>query len=543
MNLKKLLLSLAFPLALASGLAQTPVWPENYTKPGWVFQGIRGRDYLIPKVAADSASLPTYPLLWTNGTRRDSSRGAIAWTIAENKLYKWNGTTWSSVGGTTYTDAQARAAISLTTTGTSGAATYNSGTGVLNVPEYSAATNTDFIRFDSISKSIYSSNSGGTGGTSANLFNIVVGNLSGAALTSGSGNIAFGDSALKNTTIYNNNIAIGNNTLKSLNNNPSFSVSQSNNIAIGQNALQNFTSATNNGDPSRVNVAIGANSLSSLTSGARNIAIGPNSGNTLTTGQGNVLITSSRTFGTSTNENVVIGNNFGGSTLALAGGLVHINGTTVNPGAGSILINGAAGTGTNQIAIGAESNLNANGANNIGIGYRGLRPINGITSSGADNIAIGFESQSQGSTGDETINRTGVGNISIGYRSMRFVKGTAAKNIVLGHNNNRMFDDNASNQFLIGADNIVWFGKGQNQNYIINAASTATTSLTLTPSAALEINGTTGGFLPPRLTTAQRDAIASPATGLTLFCTDCTATDASTGVMQTYNGTTWKNYW
>jgi hypothetical protein len=38
-----------------------------------------------------------------------------------------------------YTDARSRAAISLTTTGSSGAATYNSGTGVLNIPDYSTA--------------------------------------------------------------------------------------------------------------------------------------------------------------------------------------------------------------------------------------------------------------------------------------------------------------------------------------------------------------------------------------------------------------------
>jgi hypothetical protein len=40
---------------------------------------------------------------------------------------------------TQYTDALARASISLTTTGTSGAATYNSTTGVLNIPQYADA--------------------------------------------------------------------------------------------------------------------------------------------------------------------------------------------------------------------------------------------------------------------------------------------------------------------------------------------------------------------------------------------------------------------
>ena len=64
-----------------------------------------------------------------------------------------------------------------------------------------------------------------------------------------------------------------------------------------------------------------------------------------------------------------------------------------------------------------------------------------------------------------------------------------------------------------------------------------------TTSAAVEVSSTTQGFLPPRLTTVQRDAIASPVAGLTIYCTDATATDGSTGVMQTYNGTAWKNNW
>lgn len=52
----------------------------------------------------------------------------------------YNSTTGAiSYSGTVYTDSSVRALISLTTTGTSGASTYNNTTGVINVPEYTLA--------------------------------------------------------------------------------------------------------------------------------------------------------------------------------------------------------------------------------------------------------------------------------------------------------------------------------------------------------------------------------------------------------------------
>ena len=62
---------------------------------------------------------------------------------------------------------------------------------------------------------------------------------------------------------------------------------------------------------------------------------------------------------------------------------------------------------------------------------------------------------------------------------------------------------------------------------------------TTTPvsSAQLDITSTTKGFLPPRMTHAQKIAILSPATGLQIWCTNC----GSFGETQVYNGTTWTN--
>ncbi|QKG55695.1 hypothetical protein GKZ68_02990 [Hymenobacter sp. BRD128] len=51
-------------------------------------------------------------------------------------------------------------------------------------------------------------------------------------------------------------------------------------------------------------------------------------------------------------------------------------------------------------------------------------------------------------------------------------------------------------------------------------------------SAALDITSTGKGLLPPRLTQAQRDAIASPATGLTIYNT-------TTNALNVWNGTSW----
>ncbi|MDB5222479.1 MAG: hypothetical protein JWN83_1146 [Chitinophagaceae bacterium] len=61
----------------------------------------------------------------------------------------------------------------------------------------------------------------------------------------------------------------------------------------------------------------------------------------------------------------------------------------------------------------------------------------------------------------------------------------------------------------------------------------STTSITPNSSSILELRSTTLGFLPPRMTTTERDAISSPATGLVIY-------NISTNLLNFYNGSSWQ---
>lgn len=67
---------------------------------------------------------------------------------------------------------------------------------------------------------------------------------------------------------------------------------------------------------------------------------------------------------------------------------------------------------------------------------------------------------------------------------------------------------------------------------VLSAAATAVGG-TIQASAALAVNSTTQGFLPPRMTTIQRNAIGTPATGLVVYDTDL-------GCECEYDGAQWR---
>jgi hypothetical protein len=76
-----------------------------------------------------------------------------------------------------------------------------------------------------------------------------------------------------------------------------------------------------------------------------------------------------------------------------------------------------------------------------------------------------------------------------------------------------------------------------NALYVNGAGSLGLGTATPAGSAALDVSSTTRGFLPPRMTEAQRNTIPGPVAGLVIWCSNC----AASGELQVFNGMEWTN--
>ena len=124
------------------------------------------------------------------------------------------------------------------------------------------------------------------------------------------------------------------------------------------------------------------------------------------------------------------------------------------------------------------------------------------------------------------------GNIELqgGYlRLMESDLGNRALNLTTGLDTGRMelYKDGVLNTYISSATSV--------DSYFNSGASVVIGNTTADASAKLQVDSTTEGFLAPRMTIAERDAIATPATGLLIFTTDA----GDNGIFQFYDGSTW----
>jgi hypothetical protein len=100
---------------------------------------------------------------------------------------------------------------------------------------------------------------------------------------------------------------------------------------------------------------------------------------------------------------------------------------------------------------------------------------------------------------------------------------------------------NSAGSLLLRAKDDGQVQLGSSSNFTVDGNTTynryelTVGGLSSIPSAILSATSTTRGFLPPRMTTTQRDAIATPATGLKVYNTTTNTTD-------TYDGATWQRF-
>ncbi len=87
-------------------------------------------------------------------------------------------------------------------------------------------------------------------------------------------------------------------------------------------------------------------------------------------------------------------------------------------------------------------------------------------------------------------------------------------------------------------DQVGFYGNTSGWSFVMNTITGNMGMGTLAPdaSAQLDVSSTTKGFLPPRMTATQRDAIISPVHGLVIYCTDCGG-----GEILVYNIFGWHN--
>ena len=180
----------------------------------------------------------------------------------------------------------------------------------------------------------------------------------------------------------------------------------------------------------------------------------------------------------------------------------------------------ASTNGTFNTAVGSSALQNhTTGQGNTAIGFHALESrIGNLT--GSNNIGIGLQAGRAVTTGSRNI----------------LIENTTADGITTGNNNiilnpvNRSGITTGSGNVVIGGFNgtlsatlsetiVLGTGTGVERIRIDNNGNIGVGTSTPSSSAILDLTSTSKGFLVPRMSTLQRDAIASPSTGMLLYDT------------------------
>jgi hypothetical protein len=368
--------------------------------------------------------------------------------------------------------------------------------------------------------------------------NTALGHSTLLTITTGNFNTAVGYESLRNTTTGQYNTAIGQSSLFS-------NTTGGQNTALGLNALLYNTSGASN-------VAVGLDGLMHITTGSSNTAIGYNAGSHITGGSTpNTTATNSVFIGRDskaaadgqTNQ-IVIGQNAvgNGSNTATFGNTA----TTANYFTGSInggsfvksggissqflkadgsvdsttYIGGSGASG--QVAYWTGTSAQSGSNNFTWNNNNGRLDINAITTVANHRVGLAITSAAitrayfnSSATGGDWNTGFAFTASNVEKWSMAGFGSTFDFTIFNGGLNARAitFKGNTNNA-LIGTDSDSGERLQVTGTSVIKDITTSSVA-----SALLQLSSTTKGFLPPRMTTTQKNAISSPAAGLVVYDT------------------------
>jgi CRISPR/Cas system-associated exonuclease Cas4 (RecB family) len=385
--------------------------------------------------------------------------------------------------------------------------------------------------------------------SNTNNYNTAVGWKALEANTEGSNNAAFGESALTANTTGDNNTALGTNALDSNTagwdntavgrNAAAATTTGLYNTAVGKDALASNVDGQSNTAIGHAalsanvgefeNTAMGAMALASATEG-KNTAIGYAAGAGVTTGWYNTF--AGRHAGDNITEgtrNIVIGADLDAPSATANGQIVIGNlifgtnaigtGTTISSGNIGI---GSAAPAVELDVVGAISATGVTTAmgfvptSSMATGNRMYLPAAdtlGLAIAGAGEVQL---------TGSALSPVTSDGN-ALGTGTLMWSDLFLASGAVINFNNGDVSVTHAANALAFA---------GASSGYAFDAAIGIGTS-SVAASALLDMVSTSKGFLPPRMTEAERNAISTPATGLIVYNSDDNTVDY-------YDGDSWE---
>jgi hypothetical protein len=349
--------------------------------------------------------------------------------------------------------------------------------------------------------------------------------LNGVRVGLGGGNVtdntALGVSALNLNTSGTSNLAISYFALAA-------NITGSNNTAVGSYSLRNSTQSNNTG--------IGSTSFLNLTSGQNNTALGRNSARYIADGSTSLTISQQSIFigadtkalANSQTNQIVIGYN----AIGLGSNSVVLGNSSVTLTAlrGNVLI----GTTTDAgFRLDVNGTARIQGETTIGNGTNSVIRANSASAGNFNTIQL-IANTSNNSTMFE-VRPNGTSTDLTGFLLRDSATGAANSNVVIiGRGNATLPSTGVSYYGTLVANNVN--ANSLHLGFLISNVTSGRTEVariwnsgnfsiqnggtfTDIPSARLAVNSTTQGFLPPRMTTTEKNAIASPVAGLVVYDT------------------------